>query len=213
MYLCLLLSLSLLIHISQSLLAGHPWPPYVSVSLSLSLSLFLSLSLPPSLPLSLSLSLSLFPSVFHILHSLPLQSRFFVVSPPSLLFQCYLYPFSACFAPFLWPSHSPIFVFVGGVPSLSSHPFFLYISLSHSLSLSLSSLSLSVSLSLCLSLSLAPILTPKSLTVQLWESKMTPTGEMLNLVGCGGKKVSETAEMLNMLNFLGFLELIGKMAL
>ena len=38
---------------------------------------------------------------------------------------------------------------------------------------------------------------------------MLPTGEMLNLVGFGGKKVSETAEMLNMLNFLGFLELIG----
>ena len=38
---------------------------------------------------------------------------------------------------------------------------------------------------------------------------LLPTGEMLNLVGFGGKKVSETAEMLNMLNFLGFLELIG----
>ena len=30
---------------------------------------------------------------------------------------------------------------------------------------------------------------------------------MLNLVGFGEKKVSETADMLNMLNFLGFLEL------
>ena len=38
-------------------------------------------------------------------------------------------------------------------------------------------------------------------------------GEMLNLVGFGEKKVSETAEMLNMLNFLGFLELMGKVAL
>ena len=42
-----------------------------------------------------------------------------------------------------------------------------------------------------------------------FEKKMLPTGEMLNLVGFGGKKVSETAEMLNMLNFLGFLELVG----
>ena len=38
-------------------------------------------------------------------------------------------------------------------------------------------------------------------------------GEMLNLVGFGEKKVSETAEMLNMLNFFGFLELTGKIAL
>ena len=38
---------------------------------------------------------------------------------------------------------------------------------------------------------------------------MIPTGEMLNSVGFGEKKVSETAEMLNMLNLLGFLELIG----
>ena len=33
---------------------------------------------------------------------------------------------------------------------------------------------------------------------------------MLNLVGFGEKKVSETAEKLNTLNFWGFLELIGK---
>ena len=38
---------------------------------------------------------------------------------------------------------------------------------------------------------------------------MIPTGEMLNSVGFGGKKVSETAEMLNMLNFLGLSELMG----
>ena len=38
---------------------------------------------------------------------------------------------------------------------------------------------------------------------------MIPTGEMLNLVSFGQKKVSETAEMLNMLNFLGFSELMG----
>ena len=37
---------------------------------------------------------------------------------------------------------------------------------------------------------------------------MLPTGEMLNLVSFGEKKVSETAEMLNMLNFLGSLELM-----
>ena len=42
---------------------------------------------------------------------------------------------------------------------------------------------------------------------------MTPTAVMLNLVSFGEKKVSETAEMLNMLNFLGLLELIGKIAL
>ena len=33
---------------------------------------------------------------------------------------------------------------------------------------------------------------------------MTPTAVLLNLVGFGGKKVSETAEMLNLVNFLGF---------
>ena len=42
---------------------------------------------------------------------------------------------------------------------------------------------------------------------------MTLTAVMLNLVSFGEKEVSETAGMLNMLNFLGFLELIGKIAL
>ena len=32
---------------------------------------------------------------------------------------------------------------------------------------------------------------------------MTPTAVMLNLVGFGEKKVSETAKMLNMLKFFG----------
>ena len=42
---------------------------------------------------------------------------------------------------------------------------------------------------------------------------MTPTAVMLNSVGFGEKKVTETSEMLNMLNLVGFLELIGKIAL
>ena len=51
---------------------------------------------------------------------------------------------------------------------------------------------------------------PPSSTLPCRKQNLLPTGEILNMVGFGGKNVSETAEMLNMLNFWGFLELTGR---
>ena len=141
----LLLSLSLLISFS----------PCSLVILGLPMSQSLSPSSFPSLSLYLSLRLSL--CLSHSALTASSIAFFFVVSPPFSLVLSYLYPFSACFAPFFCPLTLPFFVFGGGgVPSLSSHPFYIYIYRYLSLSLSLPpSLSLSLSLSVCLSLSLS----------------------------------------------------------
>ena len=143
-YLCLLLSLSLLISLSHCSLVAPGLP----------MSQPLSPSSSPS-P-SLSLSLPVFPSVSHILQSLPLQPRFFLSCVPLLSLSCFnaiCILFLHASLPYFLALLLSHFCFCGGGP-FTLLPSLFPISLTHSLSLSLP-LSLSVSLSLCLSVSLS----------------------------------------------------------
>ena len=111
-----------------------------------------------ALSLSLSLSPSVFPSVSHILHSLPLQFRFFFcrVSPLLSCFNVICILFLHASLPFFALSLSHL-LFLWGVGSLHS-PLIPFLCLSLSLSLYTSlpvSLSLSICLSVCLSLCLS----------------------------------------------------------